>query len=136
MNVRLQYWLDADVYIQASRGPYKRIPEFWAFLSAQLECGRAKSPKVVYDELTKHWDDELKKWCVNRKGKGLCVSAGKAVQQECMSKIVDYVYNKYKPHQSAEFLSGGDAWVIACAMNEKDAGRVVTMESLRKFKSK
>jgi ribosomal protein L7Ae-like RNA K-turn-binding protein len=53
-----------------------------------------------------------------------------------MSKIVDYVYKKYLPHQSGEFLKGGDAWVIAHAMDDKDAGRVVTMESLRKMKSK
>jgi hypothetical protein len=136
MSLRIQYWLDADVYIQASRGPYKRFPEFWAFLSDQLERGRIKSPKVVYGELTKHWNDELKKWCVTRKDNGLCISASREVQKDCMGKIVDYVYKKYLPHQSSEFLQGGDAWVIAHAMHEKDAGVVVTQESLRKFKSK
>jgi len=30
---------------------------------------------------------------------------------DCMGKIVDYVYKKYLPHQSSEFLKGGDAWV-------------------------
>jgi Domain of unknown function (DUF4411) len=45
-------------------------------------------------------------------------------------------YKTYLPHQSSEFLKGGDAWVIAHAMHDKDAGVVVTQESLRKFKSK
>lgn len=137
MSSRLQYWLDADVYIQASRGPYKRFPEFWAFLSDQLSRGRIKSPKVVYDELTKHWNDDLKKWCTIRKAKGLCVAASREVQVNCMGKIVDHVYKTYLPHQSAEFLKGGDAWVIAHAMAEpKDTGIVVTQESLRKSNSK
>jgi Domain of unknown function (DUF4411) len=56
------------------------------------------------------------------------------VQQECLSKIVDYVYRKYPAHRSGEFLRGGDAWVIAHAMDSK--GIVVTQESLRKMKSK
>lgn len=133
MSGRITYWLDADVYIQASRGPYKRVPQWWSFLAKQVELGIAKSPKIVYDEIAKGRDD-LAEWCALRKEKGLCVHPSREIQEECMGKIADYVYKTYKSHQSAEFLKGGDAWVIAHAMPTK--GVVVTMESLRKMKSK
>ena len=133
MNSRLIYWLDADVYIQASRGPYKHVPQFWEFLAKQIDLGIVKSPKIVYDEIVRGGDD-LAKWFINRKDKGICVHPGRSVQEECFSKIAEHVYKTYKSHQSAEFLKGGDAWVIAHAMPSK--GIVVTMESLRKMKSK
>lgn len=131
--MRTIYWLDADVYIQASRGPYKRVPQFWVFLSQQLELGNIRSSKIVYDEVSSG-NDELAHWFVQRKGKGLCMNASQAVQENCFSKIANYVHGKFRPYQAEEFLRGGDGWVIAHAMDCK--GKVVTQESLRKVKAK
>jgi hypothetical protein len=49
----LRYWPDADVFIQSKNKMYKfgQVPQFWAFISAQLESGTIKVPKMVYDEL-------------------------------------------------------------------------------------
>jgi hypothetical protein len=41
----------------------------------------------------------------------------------------------YKPHQINEFLSGGDGWIIACALASAD-GIVVTEESSKSQKGK
>jgi hypothetical protein len=131
--MRTLYWLDADVFIQAKNGPYKRVPKFWSFLSHQLELGNLRSPKVVYDEVSRG-DDELASWFVARKEKGLCMNASAAVQS-CYGQIGDHVWGgKYRPHQSRDFLRGGDGWVIAHAMDCK--GIVVTQESLRKLRGK
>jgi hypothetical protein len=130
--LRKIYWLDADVYIQASNGPYKRVPQFWAFLTEQLKLGNIRSPKIVYDEVSAG-NDEVAKWFAPRKGEGLCVSASPAVQTD-YGKIADYVFEKFKPYQAEEFLRGGDGWVIAHAMDSR--GKVVTQESLRKVEAK
>jgi hypothetical protein len=131
--VRKIYWLDADVYIQASNGPYKRVPQFWAFLAVQLELGNIRSPKIVYDEVSAG-NDEVAKWFAHRKGKGLCVTASPEVQTKCYGMIADYVFEKFKSYQAEEFLRGGDGWVIAHAMDSN--GKVVTQESLRKVEAK
>lgn len=127
------YWLDADVYIQAhsSIGPYPpdRTPQFWSFLSEQLDSGTIRSPKIVYDELTSG-NDWLAQWCKQRRERGLCVIAGKLVQAQ-FTLIANHVYQKYGDRKAREFLIGGDAWVIAHALDMGDDGIVVTQESTR-----
>lgn len=128
------YWLDADVFIQAKNGPYKfeRVPGFWVFLAEQLESGKIKSPKKVYDELT-DGSDLLASWCRRMRHRGLCVNADKTVQ-DCYRQIANHVHTKYKPHQANEFLRGGDGWVIAHAMAV--SGVVVAQESERSKKGR
>jgi hypothetical protein len=128
------YWLDANVFIQAKNGPYgfRLVPQFWIFLSEQLEQGTVKSPKMVYDELVDGKDD-LAAWFKPRREKGLCHHADEQVQQ-CFSTVANHVATKFKPHQVAEFLVGADGWLIAHAMNGD--GIVVTQESDRSHKSK
>ena len=128
------YWLDADVYIQAKNGPYKfaRVPKFWSFISEQLEKETIKSPQVVYGEIAEGKDD-LANWFKPRRRKGLCVPASEKVQ-EYYGQIAAYVAQHYKPHQAAEFLKGGDGWVIAHAL--ESGGVVVTQESARSRKNK
>jgi hypothetical protein len=122
------------VFIQAKNKTYKfgRIPQFWAFLSAQLEAGTIKAPKKVYDEIAKG-NDDLAAWCKVRKTKGLCVHSDKNVQ-DCYKQVANHVMNNSPLHQASEFLKGGDGWVIAHAMAEK--GVVVTQESDRSKKQK
>ena len=64
---------------------------------------------------------------------GLCVAANKAVQQQ-FSNVSAHVFEKYKAHQAAEFLKGGDGWVIAHAL--ESGGTVVTQESARSKKGR
>ena len=130
----MSYWQDANVFIQAKNKTYKfgRVPQFWAFLSAQLEAGTLKVPKIVYEELVKI-NDELATWCKARKTKGLCVHANKQVQA-CYQQIANHVMTKYAERHANEFLKGGDGWVIAHAMAER--GIVVTQESDKPTKTK
>jgi hypothetical protein len=132
------YWLDADAFIQASArtGPYpfKRAPGFWSFLSAQIEAGQIRSPKIVYDELTRG-NDELAQWCKQRREKGLCVGANKAVH-DYYTAIANHVIKKYGQRKASEFLRGGDGWVIAHAMETGPNGIVVTQESTRHSNAK
>jgi hypothetical protein len=128
------YWLDANVFIQAKNGPYrfKLVPQFWVFVSEQLERGIVKCPKMVYDELVDGTDD-LAGWFRTRREKGLCQPSSEAVQ-ECYANIANHIATKFKPHQTAEFLVGADGWIIAHAMNGD--GVVVTQESERSYRSK
>jgi hypothetical protein len=128
------YWLDANVFIQAKNGPYafKLVPQFWIFLSEQLDQGTIRCSKMVYDELM-DGNDDLAGWFKPRKEKGLCHYANQTVQQ-CFVTIANHVATKFKPHQVAEFLVGADGWVIAHAMNGD--GVVVTQESDSSHKAK
>ncbi len=111
---------------------FDRVPQFWAFLSAQLEAGVIKVPKMVYDELAVGID-ELATWCKTRKSSGMCIHSDSKVQ-DCYKQIANYVMAKYAIQHAAEFLRGGDGWVIAHAMAEK--GTVVTQESEQTKKKK
>jgi hypothetical protein len=128
------YWLDANVFIQAKNGPYafKLVPQFWIFLSEQLECGKIRTSKMVYDELI-DGNDDLAIWFKQRKEKGLCQAVNQGVQQRYVS-VANHIATTYKPHQCAEFLLGADGWLIAHAMD--GSGVVVTQESDRSHKSK
>ena len=128
------YWIDAVVLIQASNAyyPFERVPNFWTFISQQLEAGVIKAPRIVWQEITAG-NDALAQWASQRREKGLCVAASKEVQSH-MGAISAHVVEKYKPHQANEFLIGGDAWVIAHALESR--GTVVTQESVRSHKAK
>jgi hypothetical protein len=128
------YWLDANVFIQAKNGPYafNLVPQFWAFISEQLDQGAIRCSKMVYDELM-DGNDDLAAWFKPRREKGLCHPANQTVQQHYVT-IANHVATKFKPHQVAEFLVGADGWVIAHAMNGD--GVVVTQESDRSHKAK
>jgi Domain of unknown function (DUF4411) len=123
----LPYWIDADVLIQASNWyyPFALVPKFWSFLDKEFASGRIKSTKIVWQEVS-DGTDELARWVSQRREKGLCVAASKPVQAK-YAEVSAYVYGKYKVHQAAEFLKGGDGWVIAHVMDT--GGTVVTQES-------
>ena len=50
------------------------------------------------------------------------------------AEVSAYVYGRFKAHQAAEFLKGGDGWVIAHVMDT--GGTVVTKESEKSKGSK
>ena len=129
------YWIDAGVLIMASNGHYgfKLVPKFWIWIHGQIECGTVRMPKLAYQEVI-DGNDELARWCKDRKGLGsFCVKPEKEVQHRYKT-IADYIYTKYKPHQAAEFLRGADGWLIAHALETH--GFVVTEENIKHNLSK
>lgn len=120
------FWLDASSLIQASRHRYppKTAGYFWSFLGGEITKGSVCAPRQVFQEIA-DGDDYLKRWTHNRRA-ALCTATGKQVQDE-YKKIAHYVRQSYAVPWIEEFLDGGDAWVIACAM--ASGGTVVTEES-------
>lgn len=124
------YWIDTNVLVQAKNGPFRFsiIPGFWSFIDEQVQVGRIRSPKMVYQQILKYEnaDDELTKWVKNRKKSGLFVEEGPEVQA-AMTEVSNHVNNKYDPPHVWDFLSGADPWLIAHAKASK--GIVVTFET-------
>lgn len=130
------YWIDAGVLISAKNGLYapSLVPGFWLFMEARLKDGVIRMPKICYDEVT-DGNDDLARWCRQRKNIGYfcCKSSGKDVQQR-FRVVAEHVVSKYPGHAAADFLKGGDGWVIAHAL--ATGGFVVTEELRNKYKSK
>lgn len=122
------------VLIQASNAyyPFHRVKKFWVFISEQLQTGKIKAPKIVWQEVA-NGNDELAEWVKQRRQTGLCTTANKSVQAH-FATVSEHVYGKYKPHLAAEFLKGGDGWVIAHAM--ATGGTAVTEETDKSKKAK
>ncbi len=130
------YWIDSGVLINAKNGLYapELVPDFWTFIETHLRNGNARMPKKCFDEVT-DGNDWLVQWCSRRKNIGYfcCKSPDKDVQQR-YGAVVEYVMKHHSPHAAAEFLRGGDGWVIAHAA--ATGGFVVTEELRNKYKSK
>jgi len=125
--VKTPFWLDTNVFVEAKNRYYtfERVPNFWSFLSQQLDEGTVCSPSFVYDELV-IYKNHLATWVKARKRKGLCVTIDGHIQAE-YKKIADHVATSYTQPKSEEFLTGADPWVVACALHA--GGTVVTQES-------
>jgi hypothetical protein len=127
-----RYWLDADVLIQAKNTLYsfQIARPFWTFLEEQANVGTICSSVRIYAEILRHEDkeDELTKWAKQHRNSGLFAPTDKAVQ-EAFSRIANRVAQRYpeKPAKVAEFLKGGDGWIIAHALC--DGGTVVSNEN-------
>ena len=126
------FWLDADVLIQSKNGLYsfEIAPPFWSFLDAQVKAGRIRSSIKIYDEILKREADrdKLALWVKTRKTSGMFIVPARDVQK-AYGEIADYVAGKYSQRRAkaAQFLSGGDGWIIAHA--KCDGGTVVSHES-------
>ena len=69
------YLLDANVLITAHNTyyPIDRVPEFWAWLNYQGQCGRIKIPREMVEEAlggTKQ-DDLLLQWLKAKTNRGV-----------------------------------------------------------------
>ena len=121
------YWLDTNVFVQGSRGPYgfDIAPTFWELLDDLVADGRIASPVRVYDELF-DGHDELVAWARTRRASGLFVEPDVAVQVS-FREVVEYVKTRYRPiRETHRFLDKADPWVIAHA--HAKGGKVVTLE--------
>lgn len=129
------YWIDSGVLISAKNGLYapELVPEFWTFIEVQLQSGTVRMPKKCFDEIT-DGNDDLAKWCKQRRNIGhFCCRASREVQER-FSEIAGHVYGNHPQHAAADFLKGGDAWVMAHAV--ATGGFVVTEELRNRYKGK
>jgi Domain of unknown function (DUF4411) len=93
------YWIDAGVLITAANGHYgfKLVPKFWSWIHGQVESGVLRMPKLAYKEVT-DGNDELTKWCKNRKSIGyFCVRSNQQIQSR-YEEVVEYVRTRYPLH--------------------------------------
>lgn len=130
------YWIDSGVLINAKNGLYapELVPAFWTFIEAQLKSGNVRMPKKCYEEVT-DGNDWLAQWCKLRKNIGhfCCKSSDRDVQRH-FAEVAEYVMANNKHPAAAEFLKGGDGWVLAHAA--ASGGFAVTEELRNKYKSK
>jgi hypothetical protein len=131
------YWLDAGVLISAHRGVYtpELVPGFWGFIEAKLRDGTLRMPKMCFEEIT-DGNDWLAKWCKGRRNIGyFCVKACDHSNVEDYQKIIaQFVYENNSYASAADFLKGGDSWVMAFAL--ATGGYAVTEETTKKYKTK
>jgi|ERR1700677_3420634 hypothetical protein len=103
---------------------------FWDFLEEQAGLGKIRSSVKVYGEIMSYEDDEdeLVKWCKPRKNSGLFCHPDQTVQ-DAYTQVANHVVQKYDQRRAkvAEFLKGGDGWIIAHAIC--DRGTVVSNEA-------
>jgi len=128
------FWLDADVLIQSENGvlSLEIAPPLWVFIDQQVAIGTIRSSMKIYAEILskEHADGALAKWVKQRRNNGMFIDPAKHRHvQEQYNKIADYVAKQYRdrPAKVAEFLSGGDGWIIAHALC--DSGIVVSHEN-------
>jgi uncharacterized protein DUF4411 len=104
--------------------------KFWSFLEKQAQAGILCSSIEIYKEILRYGDetDELTRWVKQKKTSGLFCPLSKEVQL-AYREVADYVMLHYKERSAkvAEFLKGGDAWIIAHA--RCDDGIVVSHEN-------
>lgn len=128
----MRFWLDADVLIQAKNGLYsfEIAPPFWSFLDEQVKNRKLCSSTKIYEEILKREGerDKLAAWVKNRRTNGMFVLPTRDVQA-IYGQIADYTIKYYSERRAkaAEFLSGGDGWIIGHA--KCDGGTVVSHES-------
>lgn len=121
--------LDANVFIEAKNFYYgfETFPCFWEWLDTEQANGHIASIQIICDELLKG-SDELGAWTKVRKDSGWFFPVDDIETQQNLARIAEWVMNQaFKDAAKAEFLSGGDPWLIAKAMSI-DA-TVVTQET-------
>jgi hypothetical protein len=125
--VKQPFWVDTSSLVEAHRRlyPLELYGEFWGFLAGKISDGSILAPKKVFEEICAGDDDHLKRFVQSREKELRVFPVAKV--QDGFRIIADYVKATYPLRRWAEFLSGGDAWVIAYAM--KIGGTVVTEES-------
>ncbi len=123
------YWLDANVYIDSANRfyPFDIAPKFWGFLDELAANGKISSPRIVYDEVERHANNNLLQWIMARKNTALFSPSDRFVQNR-LTEINLYVVENYDQVEAGKFLAGADTWLIAHA--RQYGGRVVTFETL------
>ena len=122
----VSYWLDANVFIEAAKGPYgfSIVPGFWAFLEGLALRGTIGSSVLVYSEL-KEGGDHLAVWAGSQQHLNLFREPDADVQTR-FGEIADHILRRYDEANASNFLASADPWLIAHASAE--GGTLVTLE--------
>jgi hypothetical protein len=128
------YLLDANIFITAARGFYSFDfgYNFWNFLVQKAKNNEVASIDKVFDEI-KNGDDELKSWAKTHFSDYFFDTKSSDEILENYAKLMNWVENKkgkYKQDAIDMFIkpNNADAWLIACAMTDKEKFIVVTFE--------
>ncbi len=122
--------LDANVFIQASRGRYPMdiFPGFWDALVDAGKRGDLFSIEAVYDEL-KDSDDELAAWAKQHHTTLFRSNSDKATQDALVlvGTVLEARQPAYRDEAKEEFLRGADPWLVAYC---KAHGHVLVTEEV------
>lgn len=121
----MPYLLDANVLIDADRDyyPIERVPEFWAWLLDQAECGVIAIPTEMYDEVVA--------------GKGLLVDWLKGHKETLIlgaepdpRLVRDVLSSGYGANLTEDEIAsvGNDPFIVAYALAPEERASVVTTE--------
>jgi len=129
----LQYLIDANIFITASRTYYDFDfgDGFWDFLVEQGEKKIIASIDKVLNELKKG-DDKLKEWATKDFSKYFIntITDNVLKQYAIVMQWADKQRNQYSQNAIDEFMeeNNADAWLIALALTDKDKYAIVTFE--------
>lgn len=126
--ILVRYWLDSNVFIEGSKGPYgfDLAPQFWNILEKMVDRGLLACPIQVYGELQGAPGD-LAAWAQKNRSTDMFVNPDMAVQDE-FRNVAEYTVQHYPDNAPRKrFLDRADPWIIAHAIVTE--GTVVTLES-------
>src|SRR5688572_16118130 len=117
MPSRRTYVLDANIFIEANRRYYsfQLCPAFWTTLLSHHASGRLCSIDKVWQELS-DGGDALTEWA-NSVPNTFFASTDDSRVTGCFTRLVVWVQSQdqFFPEAKAQFASGVDGWLIACA---------------------
>ncbi len=125
----MSYLLDANVFIEAKNSYYgfDLCPGFWEWLDLAHQHQLVSSVQPIFEELAGKGDD-LSNWANERFESGFFLSTESQKTQKLFEKIVSHILQgDYKSTAIQHFLSRGDGWLIAKAI--ETGATVVTHEA-------
>jgi predicted nucleic acid-binding protein len=123
------YLIDANVFIEAKNVYYRfdTFPGFWEWLDREQAKGQIRSIQPICDELLKG-NDDLATWIKKRNNSDWFLAVDDIKTQQNLQQIAGWVMSQaFRDVAKADFLSGGDPWLIAKAMSM--GATVVTQET-------
>ena len=129
----LQYLIDANIFITASRTYYDFDfgNSFWDFLVNQGKKKNIASIDKVFDELN-NGNDKLNEWANNYfSNYFIDTTTDKVLEQYAiLMQWVDKQRNQYTQNAIDEFMkeNNADAWLISLALTDIDKYVIVTFE--------
>nr|VFJ95710.1 MAG: protein of unknown function (DUF4411) [Candidatus Kentron sp. H]VFJ96552.1 MAG: protein of unknown function (DUF4411) [Candidatus Kentron sp. H]VFK02460.1 MAG: protein of unknown function (DUF4411) [Candidatus Kentron sp. H] len=139
MHTKLTYLLDANTLIDANRDyyPFRRVPEFWAWLSHQGTVGNIKIPIEIYEEFedAKRKDgsrDKLAEWAACPDVKAALLFSEEA-DPELVTTVTIEGYGENLSDTEIETI-GRDPFLISYASMDEKNRTIVTTEVSRPSK--
>ena len=120
--------LDANVLIDANRDyyPIARVPEFWEWMAAMGEQGRAKVPQEVYEAVT-GGSDALAQWLKEHRD---ALLLDEAVDVNLVRQVIGEGYALDLTDIEIEQLNE-DPFLVAYALAAPGQRRVISNENSR-----